>query len=1009
MKTPKDAQDHLSGLVPVTRREALALMGTGATIAGLEACTRQPTEKIVPYVRAPEEIVPGKPLYYASSILVNGYAEGVLVESHMGRPTKIEGNKEHPASHGGTSIFAQAAVRTLYDPDRSQTVMSGGRISTFEALVEELIPLLAEQKTAKGAGLRIVSSTVTSPSFGRLLRALLADLPEARWYVHEPCGRTNAHLGAEQAFGRPVGTHYLFDRADVVLSLGSDALVSGPGAVRYARDFAKRRRIRKNDLTGKKSMNRLYALESTPTLTGAKADHRLAPSPHQIARLARVLATKLGLAGGASDELTEREEGWLTAVAADLDAHRGASIIIAGDHEAPVVHALAHALNFALGNVGKTVIHTKPVEEEGASTDLGELTRDMAAGKVELCVLLDTNPVYTAPIDLAFEDALSHVPKRVHHGLFEDETSAHCHWHVPATHELESWGDARAFDGTYGVVQPLIAPLYASKSALEVVSALLGHPRRTSYEIVREQFRAMHLGARDAAIEHAWQHALHDGQIKDTAFSQLTLPLPDASTMTVPPAPVPRVSTNIPTAGLAGSEPGPLGKRKAARKERLEAAEGAKPIEVVFRPDPTIGDGRHANNSWLQELPKPISKLTWENAIWISPSAAKELSVETGDRVELSTAVDSIRGPVIIVPGQASRVATVFLGYGRTRAGRFGSNAGFNGYELRSSIALDSIDSAQIRPLRKKRTLSITHGHHAMEGRSIARSGTIGDFTKHPDFAQAMEPEPPRSLSLYPEQDLTGQQWGMSVDLGACTGCNACTIACQAENNIAVVGRDQVIAEREMHWIRVDEYIVGDETDPDRIHMPVMCQHCENAPCELVCPVDATVHSPAGLNEMVYNRCIGTRYCSHNCPYKVRRFNFLHYQASLASSETLKLLMNPDVTVRSRGVMEKCSFCVQRINHARIEAKKLDRPILDGEIVTACEAACPSQAIVFGDINDPDSRVAHAKNEPLSYGLLADLNTRPRTTYLARLTNPNPALESPRPKNQDGHEGGHGG
>jgi Fe-S-cluster-containing dehydrogenase component len=982
------AMEDDEGLVPVTRRDLLQMAGAGMSLAALEGCMRIPQEKIVPYVKAPEEIVPGRPLYYASTLLFRGYGTGVLVESHMGRPTKIEGNRAHPSSRGGTDIFAQASLRTLYDPDRSQTVNAGGRISTFEALVEELIPVLKGQTVLKGAGLRIVSGAVTSPTLGAQLKRLLTTYPEARWYVHEPVSRENARLAAIRGYQRPIDVYHRFDRADVVVSLDADFLTTGPGAIRATRDFASRRRIRAADLgPAKKGMNRLYQIECAPTLTGAKADHRLALAPSAIPAFARALALEIGVnddvvTKGAPGEIGAEPSEWVQAIAEDLAQHKRSSLVIAGDGQPPSVHLLAHAMNFLLDNFGRTAIAIESVEEGGARTDLEELADDMAAGKVQLVVFLGgSNPVYTAPPEIGFLEALTNVGLRIHHALFEDETSAHCHWHVPETHELEAWSDARGHDGTISIVQPVIAPLFAGKSAHEVLSALVGEPRKTSYEIVRERWKTS-FGA--ASFEKLWETALHDGVLRDSAPAPLDLGPPSLAGLDDPLRPE-RSAGAAPKPGRRRGEPGDRAKESAERT-----------IEVSFRPDPTIWDGRFANNAWLQEVPKPFSKVTWDNAIWIGKKTAMSLGVEEGEHLELSKDGRSITGPVWLMPGHAEGAATVFLGYGRTRAGRSGTGAGFDVYPLRAAGAPDALSAVSVRKVPGRFAFSVTQEEKRMHDRKLVRSASFEEFAKEPAFAQKMEHAPPKSLSLFPEPAWRGNQWGMSIDLSACTGCNACIVACQAENNVPTVGREQVRAGREMHWIRIDQYFEGSDESPEVVNQPVPCMHCENAPCELVCPVDATVHSETGLNEMVYNRCVGTRYCSHNCPYKVRRFNFLHFTQSYP--DVLKLLMNPDVTVRSRGVMEKCTYCVQRINHARIDAKKQARAIKDGEIVTACEGACPAQAIVFGDIADDTSRVSRAKKEPLSYGILEELNTRPRTTYLARLTNPNLKLTAPKPR-----------
>jgi molybdopterin-containing oxidoreductase family iron-sulfur binding subunit len=945
-------------LEPMSRRDLLRLMGASIALAGFTACTRAPAEQIVPYVRAPEEFVPGQPLFFATAMSVGGFAKGVIVESHMGRPTKVEGNPDHPASLGATDIFGQASVLGLYDPDRSQVVIHEGRIASWESFVAAMDPALEEQRLKKGAGLRILTDTITSPTLADQLRALLTEFPAAKWHPFEAITRDNARAGARLAFGENVQERHDLDAADVIVSLDADFLGSGAADLHDTRHFSARRRPG----TGRGDMNRLYVIESTPSITGAMADHRLRLPARAIEDAAFALAQRLT----SSESAPARESGsdatarFLDALARDLLGHRGSSLVMAGDAQPARVHALAHLINTALDNNGRTVDYTDVVEVR--STDDMQSVRDLAAdmerGLVDLLIIAGGDPVFTAPRDIAFAERLSHVKLRVHLGLYEDETSALCHWHVPEAHYLESWSDARAFDGTVSIVQPLIAPLYGGKSAIELIAALRGKSGLSAYDIVRDYWRDRFSVAE---FEQRWQRALNDGFIAGTA-----LPSKDVS-----------LEASLDALRPDAASPGGL--------------------EIVFRPDPTIWDGRFANNGWLQELPKPLTKLTWDNAAILSPTSARRRNLETGDVAELRYRGATLRAPVWILPGQADESVTLSLGYGRTRGGRIAAGIGVNAFALRTSDAPWGDAGLEILKTGERYDLASTQHHFSMEGRDLVRVGTIAEFTRDPRFAQQPDIEAAAGESLYPGFAYHGHAWGLTVDLNACTGCNACVVACQAENNIPVVGKTEVGRGREMHWIRIDRYFEGDPADPAMYHEPVMCMHCENAPCELVCPVGATVHSDEGLNQMVYNRCVGTRYCSNNCPYKVRRFNFFQYADW--NTPSLKGLRNPDVTVRSRGVMEKCTYCVQRINVAKIQAEKEDRPLRDGEIVTACEAVCPARAIVFGDLNDPNSRVAKLKADPRNYGLLVDLNTRPRTTYLARLTNPNPDLE---------HESSHG-
>ncbi len=939
---PRHATEWPEG---VSRRHFLHLMGASLALAGLSACTRQPTETIVPYVRQPEEIVPGKPLYFATAMTLGAAALPVLVESHMGRPTKIEGNPEHPASLGATDLFAQASVLTLYDPDRSQVLTHLDEVRPWTAFLGAIRSQLAIQKTTQGAGLRILTETVTSPTLAAQLEALLAAFPRAKWHQYEPVNRDSARAGARMAFGQYADAQYRLENADVIVSLDADFLASGyPGFVRYAREFARRRKL----VEGNKTMNRLYAVESTPTTAGAVADHRLPLSASEVENFAWSLAAALGLPAGAAPPGLP----WVKAVAADLQQHRGSSLVIPGEQQSPAVHALAHAINQALGNVGRTVFYTDPAEARPVEQNesLRELVATMKAGQVEMLVILGGNPAFNAPADVEFSQHLAKVGVRVHLGLYHDETAALCHWHVPEAHYLESWSDARASDGTVSIVQPLIAPLYGGKSAHEVLAAFSEQPDQSGYDIVRAHWRKQ----RPAAdFELAWRQWLHDGWVPGTALAEkaLTARLPD------PPPAAPAASPSL---------------------------------ELIFRPDPSVYDGRFANNGWLQELPRPLTKLTWDNAALVGPAFAEQRRLKNGDLVELEADGRKMTAPVWIMPGHPSNAVTVTLGYGRRRAGRVAAGAGFDAYVCRSSRAPWRVPGVKLTPLGRNYALTATHGHHSMEGRQPVIAATLGEFSANPDFVHQRHHEPGPEMTLYPPHKYEGNAWAMSIDLNSCVGCNACVVACQAENNIPVVGREQVAMGREMHWIRIDRYYQGGLDDPQTFFQPLPCMQCENAPCEPVCPVQATVHSSEGLNDMVYNRCVGTRYCANNCPYKVRRFNFLLFADFETAS--LKLGRNPDVSVRSRGVMEKCTYCVQRINQARIGAEREGRPVREGDILTACQQACPADAIVFGNQNDKTSRVARLKAESRNYSLLAELNTRPRTTYLAAVRNPNPQL-----------------
>jgi Fe-S-cluster-containing dehydrogenase component/anaerobic selenocysteine-containing dehydrogenase len=931
------------------RREFMKLLGGSLSLLGLGACTKQPKETILPYAQSPERLIPGEPLYFATAMPWPSGALGLLVESHMGRPTKVEGNPEHPASRGATDVFAQASVLTLYDPARSQTTSRAGRIGAFETFERELAGALDEQLPRGGQGLRILTGAVTSPTLHALLRETLARFPKAHWIQYEPAHRDHARAGALLAFGQDVVPQHHFERAHAILALGADFL-AGPTGVAAARALVEARA----------GGARLYVAESGVSITGSRADHRIAVRPDELAVLAAAVAHELGVDAQVPPH-EARLQKWAETAAADLLEHRGSSLVLAGGEQPAEIHALAHAINAALGNVGNTLEYTEPVELEPSdhASSIAALVEDMRAGAVELLVVLGGNPCYDAPADVRFTEAMQSVAHRVHVGLYVDETAAQCHWHSPEAHYLESWGDARAADGTVSIVQPLIAPLYGARSLIEIAALLAGKSGQAGYDLLREHWRAQ-LGAAEE-FERNWRRALHDGLVAGTAF-----------------------------------EP----KRVRLRARAIDvvpiAAQGSH-LMALFRTDAGTHDGRFAPNAWLQECPRPLTKLTWDNAALIGLATARELGLSDGDVVKLTLDGRSVGAPAMIAPGHAEGCVTLPLGYGRSAAGPVGTDVGFNAFALRTAIASWQAAGLTLERTGQRHLLATTQIHHTMEGRDIVRTLRSGESAGQ-EAHGASEAEH-GNTSLYPPVAYPGAAWGMAIDLDACIGCNACVVACQAENNIPVVGKEQVARGREMHWIRVDRYYEGDPASEHgedlRIHFqPLPCMQCENAPCEVVCPVGATAHSDEGLNDMVYNRCVGTRYCSNNCPYKVRRFNFLRYTDF--ETESLKLQRNPDVTVRSRGVMEKCTYCVQRISAARIRARREDRPVRDGEVVTACQSVCPAQAITFGDTHDAASAVAARKAEPRNYGLLTELNTRPRTTYLARIERANPGLVLPR-------------
>lgn len=929
----------------VDRRDFVKLMGASLGMAGLTACSR-PIETIVPYVRQPEELVPGKPLFFATAMTLHGSALGLLVESHMGRPTKIEGNPDHPASLGATDAFAQGAILSLYDPDRSQTVRYLGEISTWSDFQAALSTGLAAQKTTGGAGLRILTEHVVSPTVGAQLQQIGALFPNAGWHQYAPAGRNHEREGTRMALGSYASTVYRFTDADIVVSLGADFTSNGPASVRYSREISEKRKLR----TGKPMTNRLYVVESTPSCTGAIADHRIPVRESQIEAFAGSIAAGLGIATAVPQAPAEHA-AIVGAMVRDLQANRGRSIVIAGDEQPPYVHALVHAINGALGNVGRTVVYIDPIEVQPVNglQSIQQLVADMNAGQVQLLLILGGNPVFNAPADLQFRKALEKVLFRAHLSSHYDETSELCHWHVPESHFLESWSDSRAFDGTASIVQPLIAPLYNTRTVHEVLATIVNDPNGP-YEIVRNYWRTR-LGG---DFEASWRRALHEGVVADTASST-------RGGSPVAPSMIPR---------------------------RVE--QGG--LEAVFRYDPTIYDGRFANNGWLQELPKPLLKTTWDNVVLLSPATAARLEVKSEDLLEISLSGGRLSMPVWVSPGHADEMLTIYYGYGRRRVGSVGNRVGFDAFVVRTTAAFDIAHGVQVRKTGRTYEIASTQGHHSLEGRDILRHGTLAQIAKNPTLVPDGEHDFKiwGGPSLYPAYRYTDYAWGMAIDTSVCTGCSACVIACVAENNIPVIGKGQVRAQREMHWLRIDRYYQGDPSNPQILHQPMLCQHCENAPCEPVCPVEATTHSEEGINEMTYNRCVGTRYCSNNCPYKVRRFNFLEYNEWKTPS--LKLMRNPDVTVRSRGVMEKCTYCIQRIKYVRIEAETQDRPVKDGEIVTACQQACPTRAISFGNIIDKNAEVSRWKAESHNFGVLAELNTQPRTSYLATVRNPHPDL-----------------
>ena len=964
---PSAAQEWVD---PVTRRGFMKLMGASMALAGLAGCAKQPDEPIYPYVKAPEDLILGKPMYFATAHPFTTGAVPLLVKADQFRPIKIDGNPEHPYNQGSSDPFTQGTLLDLYDPDRSQHVTFRGENREWAEFVQELRLKAAASKD--GTGLYFLSSTITSPTLARQWKAVQAAYPKATLVQYDP-----AVAGTSLAQGANV--QYSLADADVIVSLDADFLSGAgfPGFHALVREYADRRK-------SPEKLNRLYSIESTPTTTGLKAEHRLGLRASEIPAFTAELAKAVGVSGvtitAPAYNWTDEQKKFLAAVAKDLKAHAGKCVVIPGVHQDESVGVLASLINsaLALGNNGKTVLESGETSAPLPSdqiADMKALVADLNAGKVDWLVILNANPIYSAPADLEFAAAFDKAKTVAHLGSHLDETGQIAHWHIPAAHFLESWSDARAYDGTVSIVQPLIDPLYGGKTAHNVFQDLLNEPGLSAYDAVRETWKSTIKGD----FETGWRKALHAGWIEGTAFG--------------PRTPVP-------------------GKMRVSYTAPAPSSKDA--LEIIFRPDPTVYDGRWSNVGWLQELPKPVTNLSWDNAALVSGATLTKLGLEEDDIVELTVQGRKVNAPVLVVPGHPDNSVTVHLGYGRSFAGRVGSGAGFNAFLIRTA-ASPFYATGSLKKLEGKWGVAVTKSHfqdhrgaafgqkgngnnsleadEAINERGIIRYATLDEYKQNPGFANEGEnhPSTDKSLTLFPNWEYNENAWGMSIDMNSCTGCNACIVSCYAENNIAVVGKQQVRIGRNMQWLRIDTYFEGDLAAPRAHFQPMACQHCENAPCEQVCPVGATVHTPEGLNAMIYNRCVGTRYCSNNCPYKVRRYNFLLY--SDFETESLKLMRNPDVSVRSRGVMEKCSYCVQRISAAKIEADKENRPVRDGEIQTACQQACPASAITFGNINDKGSRVARLQADERSYQVLADLNTRPRTKYVAAVLNPNSELQ----------------
>jgi MoCo/4Fe-4S cofactor protein with predicted Tat translocation signal len=907
---------------PRDRRGVLKLMAAGLALAGLGGCDDgAPGGVLIPPVLPPTDAVSAGSHLFATASVVGGYADGILVRHVNGRPIKVEGNPSHPASLGGTSAIGQAEVLGFYDPDRSRGLIRQGEPQAWSSLLTALAALRAAISQSHGQGFRILTGTTTSPTTARQIAALKQLYPDMQWHRWEPVSRDAVRAGAMLAYGQPLELVPKLDTVDLLLTIDSDLFDGAPGHLRFARDFATRRNPTRTD-----RMNRAYAIEPTPTLTGVAADHRFIAGPRDLARIVPALAAAVQRGEHPSDM-----PAWFAPLVADLTATRGRAFIHAGPDQPASVHALVHAMNEALGGRGQTYDLIAPVEADPVDTaaSLRGLIDDMAAGRVATLVIIDSNPVFTAP---GFAEALTRVALSMTLTDAPTETGAKTTWNLPARHGFEDWSDARAYDGTATVVQPQARPLYDGISPHHLLALLAAPDQVNSRDVVRQTH---------GLTDQQWHDALATGLVAGTRAAQSDVALKPVQAPAVP-------------------APGE--------------------ITLLVRPDPHVRDGRYANNAWLQELPRPLTKLTWDNPLLVSPVIAERLKLVNGDRVTVANGGAGVTLPAWIMPGQAPDCVVALLGFGRSDVGMVGQGVGVDVYPLTAGSGPVSLTKAGGRDV-----LASTEHHDPMfaGAEDYVHRGTLAAFKADPGFL-GKPAAPPQE---YTRQPAGPAAWGMSIDLNACIGCNACVVACMAENNIPVVGKQQVIHEREMHWLRIDRYYEGSPEAPEMLFQPVMCQHCERAPCEVVCPVGATVHDEEGLNVMVYNRCVGTRFCSNNCPYKVRRFN---YFAFADEERRPAVARNPEVTVRARGVMEKCTFCLQRIAAARIDADAGNRPVGANEVQTACQAACPTQAITFGNMAQPRAQVTERKQSPLAYALLDDQDTRPRVTYEARIRNAGP-------------------
>ncbi|MDP8246012.1 MAG: TAT-variant-translocated molybdopterin oxidoreductase [Candidatus Hinthialibacter antarcticus] len=981
----REFPNNADTLMGEDRRSFLKVMAASFALAGLTSC-RWPEEKIVPYAHRPDNRTPGKPVFFATSMEKGGVATGLLAKSVDGRPIKVEGNPGHPNSLGGASPQALASVLEMYDPDRSQAVIyqTGKQVvsKSWEQWSEFIENHGAELRGKNGAGLCFLSEATASPTIMRLRKKVEEQFPQSKWFEYEAISDDNEREGARAAFGQPYRPLPDFNKTKVILSLDNDFLSTHPSALALAKSWAETR-----DPDGA-FMNRLYTVEAMFTSTGAMADHRVAMPAGQIEAFAQALIARILQHDSlhSTNNLSELKTIYSSipethfpadvfgALVDDLIHHQGEAVVLAGPRQSASVHAIANVLNHVLGNAG-TSVQFAPAPEPLRPThqqSIADLAGALSGGSVDTLVILGGNPAFDAPVELNFASVLSKAKHTIHLSLYRDETSTLCEWHVPRAHMLESWGDARSYDGTISSVQPLIAPLFGGKTPCEILGAMLEDEPLRAYDIVRKTFE----DSRYKPSEKEWRTFLHDGVVADSAFEK-----------------------RAPAINVAGLQ------ALSSFADR-ETGDG---LELNLYEDLFVYDGRFANNGWLQETPDFITKLTWDNAVLIAPSTADALQLHEEDVVEITVGERTIEAPVSVTPGMAPHTAALALGYGRTHGGRIADGVGVNTYIVRPS-GEDILQGVTLKKTGKKYALAATQDHHAIDdigmkernyrAGKLIQEGDLPEYKDNPEFAKEVGAHYPK-LDVWEPHEYPNHKWGLTIDLNQCTGCNSCVTACQAENNIPIVGKEQVTWGREMHWIRVDRYFKGDPDKPTVTPQPMTCVHCENAPCEQVCPVQATVHNDEGLNVMVYNRCVGTRYCSNNCPVKVRRFNFFNFNYGLKEVE--KLRMNPEVTVRMRGVMEKCTMCTQRIEAVKIDAKNNRRPIRDGEIVTACEQACPTKAITFGDLNDENSRVTKKTNDSRNYSILDVLYLKPRLTYLAKIRNPHPALASASEETHEDH------